>query len=160
MENHSGEVNSTWISIIFWFVLHIFCYWWPSYWRVLQIVKYRPGHFYEIKTAKKKACPVKVWADTILTDSSPELYLMVGSFWEHSVSSQWTHKMSSHCELAVSFLWVCNSHSELTATSAWMVSSSGDLTNSSKQAHCVSWKLTESSQQTHSVSSFCLITVS
>ena len=35
-------------------------------------------------------------------------YLMVGSFWGHSVSSQWTHKISSHCELAVSFPWVCN----------------------------------------------------
>ena len=42
-------------------------------------------------------------------------YLTMGSFRGHSVGSQWTHKMNSHCELAVSVLWVCNSHSELTS---------------------------------------------
>ena len=41
-------------------------------------------------------------------------YLMVGSFWGHSVRSQGTHKISSHCEVAVSFPWVCNWHCKLT----------------------------------------------
>ena len=77
---------------------------------------------------------VKVWANTILTESSPEL----------SVTSQWTHKMSSRCNLAVSFPWVCNSHSELTATTAWWAHGD-DLTNSSQQAHSVSCKLMEGS---------------
>ena len=47
------------------------------------------------------------------------LKLTASSFWGHLFSSQWTHKMSSHCELAMSFPWVCNSHSELSATTAW-----------------------------------------
>ena len=46
-------------------------------------------------------------------------YLTMGSFWGHSANSQRTYKMSSHCELAVSFLWVCSSHSKLTATISW-----------------------------------------
>ena len=50
-------------------------------------------------------------------------YLTVGSFWGHSVSSQWTHKMSSHCELALCFLWVCiltsRACSELFLRSSW-----------------------------------------
>ena len=48
-------------------------------------------------------------------------YLTVGSFGRHSISSQWSHKISSHCELAVSFPWVCNSCNELTASTAWLV---------------------------------------
>ena len=50
--------------------------------------------------------PLKVWANTILTESSHEL-CHGGLIWIHSVSSQGTHKMSSHCEIAVGFLWVC-----------------------------------------------------
>ena len=61
-------------------------------------------------------------------------YLTVGSFWGHSASS---HKMSSHCEHAVSFLCVCNSHRELAATTAWWAHQD-DLTNSSQQAEGVS----------------------
>ena len=64
----------------------------------------------------------RVWWMCELTPCSQRAdlnYPMVGSFWGHSVSSQWTHKMSSHCELAESFPWVCNSHIELTATTAW-----------------------------------------
>ena len=34
--------------------------------------------------------------------------LKASSFWSHSSTSQWTHKMSSLCELAVSTPWVCN----------------------------------------------------
>ena len=59
-----------------------------------------------------------------LTPYSQRAHLnyLTGSCWGHLVSSQWTNKMSSHCELAVSLLWVCNSHSELTtatAATAW-----------------------------------------
>ena len=46
-------------------------------------------------------------------------YLMVGSFWGHSISSQWTHKVSSHCVLTLSFPWVCNSHHELALSYSW-----------------------------------------
>ena len=42
---------------------------------------------------------------------------MVGSFWGHSVSSQWTHKMSSHCELVVSLLWAFPESATLTVSS-------------------------------------------
>ena len=59
--------------------------------------------------------------------------------------------MSSHCELAVIFPWVCNSKGELTATTAWWTYQD-DLMNSLQLAHIVSCKLTESSQQAHSVS--------
>ena len=76
-------------------------------------------------------------------------YLTVDSFWGHSVGSQWTHKMSSHCELAVSFPWDCNSNSELTACTAWWAHWDY-LTNYSQQAHCVSCKLTENSKKGHS----------
>ena len=38
-----------------------------------------------------------------LTHWERTLKLMVGSFWGHSVSSQWTYKMSSYCELAWAF---------------------------------------------------------
>ena len=48
-------------------------------------------------------------------------YLTVSSFWGHLVSSQLTHKMSSHWELAVSFPWVCISHNQLIAANAWWV---------------------------------------
>ena len=36
-----------------------------------------------------------------------------------TLSSQWTHKMSSHCEFAVSLPWVCNSHRELAVSYSW-----------------------------------------
>ena len=63
-------------------------------------------------------------------------YLTLGSFWGQSISSQWTHNMTSHCELSVSLQlpqWVHH------AVQQW--------------AHCGSCKLTESSQKAHSVSS-------
>ena len=39
--------------------------------------------------------------------------------WGHSSNSQQTHKMSSHCELAVSIPWVCNSHCEPAVSYLW-----------------------------------------
>ena len=72
--------------------------------RMTRVVHgYQPSEEFEF-TANSLSAHIK------FTDSS---------FWGHLDSSQWTHKMSSHCELAVSFPWVCNSHSELTATTAW-----------------------------------------
>ena len=53
--------------------------------------------------------------------------------------------MSSHCELAVSFLWVCNSHSELTATTAWWAH---QLTSQIAQCKLIVWVAT--SQRAHS----------
>ena len=46
------------------------------------------------------------------------LKLMVSSFWGHSVSSQWAHKMT-HIELVVSTPWVCNSCRGLTVSCSW-----------------------------------------
>ena len=66
-------------------------------------------------------------------------YLMVGSFAGQSVKSQWTHKMSSHCELAMSFLWVWNSHRELADSTAWWAHRD-DLTNS---LHLNIWKCSQ-----------------
>ena len=45
--------------------------------------------------------------------------LMASSFWGHSSSSQQTHKVSSHCEIAVSPLGVCNSHCEHAVSYSW-----------------------------------------
>ena len=90
-----------------------------------------------------------MWANTVLTESSLEL--SHGGLILRTLSSHWTHKMSSQCELAVSCLWACNSNSELTATTAWWAHRD-DLMNSLQQAHGVSCKLTESSQQAHNVS--------
>ena len=44
--------------------------------------------------------------------------LTVCSFWGHSVRSQWTYKMSSHCELTVSFLNLQLTH-ELVVSNLW-----------------------------------------
>ena len=67
---------------------------------------------------------------TVLGSSSEEFLLTANSLEAHiethgklilrkfsylTVNSQ----DDSHCELAVSFLCICNSHSELTATTAW-----------------------------------------
>ena len=54
-----------------------------------------------------------------LTNCGLTLKLTENSFWLHLASSQWTHKMSSHCELAVSFQWVCNSRRELAVSYLW-----------------------------------------
>ena len=72
-----------------------------------------------------------------------KLKFTVDSFWGHSFSSQWLHKMSSHCELAVSFWLVCNSHGKLAVSSLW--DHPVDLTMQWKRrAHCelVSCELT------------------
>ena len=47
------------------------------------------------------------------------LKLTESSFWGHPVTSQWTHKMSSHWELAVSPPQVCNWHHELAVSYSW-----------------------------------------
>ena len=82
-------------------------------------------------------------------------YLMLGSFWGHSVSSQWTHKMSSCCELSVSLQltqWAHCYHC--------MVSSLGWSHDLLTVWVSVSCKLMESSQQAHGKSSSCEFTVS
>ena len=58
--------------------------------------------------------PVKVWANTILTHSSPELSRS-GIIWGHSVSSQWTHTVSLLC---VGLLWA---HCELVSCELTML---------------------------------------
>ena len=58
------------------------------------------------------------------------------SFWSHSSTSQRTHKMSSHCELAVSPPWVCNSHHELAVSYSWDQSMSSPCSGSSSLTHC------------------------
>ena len=90
----------------------------------------------------------KVWANTILTESSSELSHSGFIQLAHSVSSQWTHKISSHCELSGEFA----THTVISLLPLYMVSSSGDLTNSSQQARRMRCKLTKSSQHAHSVS--------
>ena len=45
--------------------------------------------------------------------------LTASSFWSHSSTSQWIYKMSSHCDLTVSPLWVCNSHCEIAVSCLW-----------------------------------------
>ena len=86
-------------------------------------------------------------------------YLRVGSFWGHSVSSQWTHKMSWHLKLAVRFLWVCNLHRELIPTTAWwahwMISqiAHSKLTMwvaNSRKAHCKLTVWVANSRKVHS----------
>ena len=57
--------------------------------------------------------------------------IMVSSFWGHSVSLQWTHKTTSHCELSASLQRTQWAHSPTTAR--W--THQDDLTNSSQQAH-------------------------
>ena len=72
-----------------------------------------------------------------------KLNFTVDSFWGRSFSSQWTHKMSSHCELVVSFWSVWNSHGKLAVSYLW--DNPVDLTMQWKQrAHCelVSCELT------------------
>ena len=80
-----------------------------------------------------------------LTHFQLTLKLMERSFWGHLVSSQWTHKMSPHCELAVSPPWVCNSHHELAVSYLWdhpmssPCSGSSELTvrvANSREAYC------------------------
>ena len=71
----------------------------------------------------------------------------------------------SHCELAVSFPWVCNSHGELTVSYSWDQPMSSPCSGSSEltvrvanpwKAHSkLTFELMESSQQAHSVSSSC-----
>ena len=70
------------------------------------------------KDGGRCAIPVKNLSSQ-LTHRKLILKLTERSCWEHSVSSQWTHTMSSHCEFAVSFPWVCNSHGELAVTYSW-----------------------------------------
>ena len=54
-----------------------------------------------------------------LTHCQLTLRLTESSFWGNLFKSQWTHTMSSHCELAVSFPWVCNLHGELAVSYSW-----------------------------------------
>ena len=63
---------------------------------------------------------------------------IVGSFWEHSVSLQRAHTMSSHCELSKSFLRVCNSHHEIILMSS-LCSGSNELTVSSLCSSHLYW---------------------
>ena len=90
--------------------------------------------------------PEKNWGSQ-LTHCELTSKLTVNSFWEHLSSSQATHKMNSHCELAMSFPWVCNSHTELTATAAcgahWVIS---------WMAHSKLTVWVANSQKAHSVS--------
>ena len=53
-----------------------------------------------------------------LTHWKLTLKLIESSSWGHSVTSQWTHKMTHAVSLLWAFCEVCNSHSELTATTA------------------------------------------
>ena len=80
-------------------------------------------------------CPVRNLS-SLLTHWEFTLKLTVGSFWGHSVGSQWTHNMSLHCEIAVSFPWFAT----LTVSSLLPLhgESSEDLRNISQQTHGVS----------------------
>ena len=55
--------------------------------------------------------------------------LTVDSFWELSVTSQWTHKMTH----IVSFPWVCNSHCELAVSYSWDHTMSSPRSGSSER---------------------------
>ena len=96
--------------------------------------------------------PVKILSSQ-LTQWELTLKLKESSFWGHLVVSQWTHKMSSQCDLNCSELslslqltsWACNSHCELAVSYSWK--HPGELTVQWYQwAHCelVSCELTVS----------------
>ena len=90
--------------------------------------------------------PVKVWANTILTGSSPELShcgLILRTL-------SWP-TMNLHDEFT---LWACHVFATFTVCSLLhcIVSSLGWSHHSSQHAHSLSWKLTKSSQQAHNES--------
>ena len=91
-------------------------------------------------------CPTQWKCELTPYSQRPHLnYLTVASFWGHSVSSQWTHKTSSHCVLSVSLQltpWAC---SELfVISSQWAHHAVAALWVGLLLDHCVSslWSLT------------------
>ena len=69
-------------------------------------------------------------------------YLMLGSFWRHSITSQWTHKMTHNVRL----LWVCNSCPELAVRYSWdhLMHHHAVVAVSSQWEVQTHWKLTAS----------------
>ena len=69
---------------------------------------------------QKSRTPTNEYLTAQLTDRELTLKLTVSSISGHSVTSQWTHKIThTMCELGMSFPWVCNSLGELCVSYLW-----------------------------------------
>ena len=77
-----------------------------------------------------RSCPVKNLSSQLI-HCKLTLRLTASSFWGHSFSSRRTHKLTSHCELAVRPPRVCNSHRELAVSYSWDQSMSSTCSGSS-----------------------------
>ena len=88
-------------------------YSWAPHWGIGQIILQKAAS--SITGVKD---PVKNLSSQ-LTHCKLTWKLMAISLWKHSSTSQLTHELISHCDLAVSLPWVCISHRELAVTCSW-----------------------------------------
>ena len=83
--------------------------------------------------------PLKVWANIILTESSPEL--SQGGLNAHFEDTQLAHSELKRSAHTVSFLWVDNSHRELAVSYLWDHPEEEVTVQvaNSRKAHSMSW---------------------